>query len=132
MILVDTSVLIDYFKGKLNPATKKFEDIQNKKIQFCITNLIYLELLQGARNEEEFNLLKEYLETQRFYDLKNSKKSYEEASKIFMNCRKNGYTIRSTIDLIIVQIVIENDLYLLHNDKDFEKIAKENKNLKIY
>ncbi len=132
MVLVDTSVLIDYFKGADNSKTKKFEEIQNNKIPFYITNLIYLELLQGSRDEKEFHLLKAYLGTQRFSDLKNGKKSYEDAAEIYMNCRKKGYTIRSTIDSIISQVAIENDLYLLHNDIDYEKIAKINKNLKIY
>ncbi len=132
MILVDTSVLIDYFKGENNNSTEKFQDILDQKIEFGITNLIYLELLQGSRNENEYNELKDYLETQKFYDIKNGKISYEEASKIFMKCRKNGITVRSTIDLITCQIAIENDLYLLHNDKDYEEISKLYKNLKVY
>ena len=132
MILVDTSVLIDYFKGKNNSGTEKFQYIQDQKIKFGITNLIYLELLQGSKDEEEYKMLKEYLETQKFYDIKNAKRSYEEASKIYMKCRKNGYTIRSTIDLIICQITIENELFLLHNDKDFDDIIKVYKNLKVY
>jgi len=132
MILVDTSVLIDYFKGILNEGTEKFQYIQDNNLEFGISNLIYLELLQGARDNNEYEILKEYLEGQIFYDLKNKRKSYEEAAKIYMNCRKKGITIRSTIDLIICQTSIENDLYLLHNDKDFEEILKIYKNLRIY
>ena len=82
MILVDTSVLIDYFKDKKNNKTEKFQYIQDDKIEFGITYFIYLELLQGSRDQKEYEMLKEYLETQKFYDLKNNKKSYEEASKI--------------------------------------------------
>ena len=47
-------------------------------------------------------------------------------------CRKQGYTIRSTIDLIIAQIAIENDLFLLHNDRYFDNISQVIKELKIY
>ena len=47
-------------------------------------------------------------------------------------CRKKGITIKSTLDLIIAEIAIENDLFLLHDDTDFTNIAKANKNLKIY
>ena len=64
MILVDTSVFIDYFKGKNNECTEKFQYILDEKIEFGITNLIYLELLQGARDEHEYKELKDYLETQ--------------------------------------------------------------------
>ena len=84
MILVDTSVLIDYFKDKKNNKTEKFQYIQDDKIEFGITYFIYLELLQGSRDQKEYEMLKEYLETQKFYDLKNKKKSYEEASKIYI------------------------------------------------
>ena len=50
----------------------------------------------------------------------------------FLCCVEKGITIRSTIDLIISQIAIENNLYLLHNDKDFDEISKIQKELKIY
>jgi len=51
---------------------------------------------------------------------------------MYIKCRKKGITIRSTLDLIIAEIAIENDLYLLHDDIDFANIAKAVKNLKIY
>ena len=50
--------------------------------------------------------------------------------KFHIKCRKNGITVRSTIDLMICQTAIENELFLLHNDKDFDDIAKVYKNLK--
>ena len=124
MILVDTSVLIDFFKGKENHSTKKLSDVIDQNIPFGICSLVYLELLQGVKNEKEFDFLNEYLSTQIFHNLNDIKKSYLEASKIKLKCSKKGITIRSTIDLLIVQIAIENNLFLLHNDKDFNNIAK--------
>ena len=47
-------------------------------------------------------------------------------------CKQKGITIRSTIDLLIAETAIENDLYLLHNDNDFQLMSKVVKNLKIY
>lgn len=73
-------------------------------------------------------MLKEYLETQNIFYLKDNIKSYEYASK----CRRNGITIRSTIDILIVQTAIENNLALLHNDKDFVKISSVIEELKIF
>ena len=52
MVLVDTSVLIDYFKGIDNERTNKFQFIQDQNIEFGIANLIYLEILQGSKNAE--------------------------------------------------------------------------------
>lgn len=88
--------------------------------------------MQGAKGEKEFNLLKEYLSSQRFYDLKNSKKSYEKAAELYFKCMKKGINIRSTIDVIIAQIAIENGLLLLHNDKDFSQIALVEPKLKEF
>ena len=132
MVLVDTSVLISYLKGQDNNETIKFNTILERNIPYGITNHIYQELLQGARDENEFNKLKEYFSTQIFFDLQNGKKSYEDAALINIKCRKSGYTIRSTIDLIITQTAIENNLLLLHQDKDFIRIAEIIKTLKFF
>jgi predicted nucleic acid-binding protein len=51
---------------------------------------------------------------------------------MYINCRKKGVTVRSTLDLLIAEIAIENNLYLLHDDNDFEGISKAHGNLKIY
>jgi len=124
MILVDTSVIISLFKNIKNKATEKLEQIINTQMPYGINLYIYQEILQGAKNEQEFNLLKEYLGSQKFYYLKNGHKSHEEAAKLYFKCRKAGYTVKSTIDLLIVQTAIENKLSLLHDDSDFVNIAK--------
>lgn len=123
MILVDTSILIDFFKGKKNDAMICFMDIVKKQIPFGITSVIFQEILQGAKNRKEFELLNKYLNYQRFYHPKDAVVSYEKAAWIFFSCRKKGITVRSTIDCSIAQTAIEHDLFLLHNDRDFEYMA---------
>ena len=132
MILVDTSVLISYFKGKTNDATGKFEKILDNNIPFGINNFIYQEILQGVSNEKDFAKLKEYLGTQRFYELKNGRRSYEESAIMYYKCRKAGFTIKSTIDFLIAQTAIENNLLLLHDDNDYIQISKVIKEFKVY
>ncbi len=131
MILADTSVLIDFFKGLSNESVDRFKEILLKDIPFGITSHIYQEILQGAKNDKEFRTLKDYLETQRFYFPLDQADSFAQAAKIYFNCRKKGITIRSTIDCLIAQIAIENDLFLLHNDEDYIRIATVVQ-LKIY
>jgi predicted nucleic acid-binding protein len=132
MILVDSSVLIDFFKGnENNDQCSKFETILTRNIPFGINSVIYQEVLQGARTDKEYKLLNEYLMTQTFYHLRDPIQSYAEAASIYILCRKKGITVRSTIDCIIAQTAIEHDLHLLHNDKDFDAMAKAIK-LKIY
>ena len=124
MILVDTSVLIDFFKGVKNSSTDKFKSILIQKIPFGINSLIFQEVLQGAKSEEEFKHLSKYLVTQHFFHPKDPVDSFTRAARIYFDCRKKGITIRSTIDCIVAQTTLEHDLHLLHNDKDFEIMAK--------
>jgi len=132
MILVDTSVWIDFLKNKKSTQVTKLDNIISHDIPFGINEFIYQELLQGTKTLEEFKLLKSYLDTQKFYSLKNNKDCYSEAAMRYFLCRKAGITIKSTIDMLIVQTCLSHDLALLHNDSDFDKIAKVEKNLVFY
>ena len=123
MILVDTSVLIDYLKDVRTRKTALFQEVLDRKLPYGICDIVYLEVLQGARDEEEYRELRDYLESQRFYDLRHGRASFERAARMHYKCRRCGKTVRSTIDPIIAQIAIENELYLLHNDSDFDSIA---------
>ncbi|GHV88267.1 hypothetical protein AGMMS50267_06270 [Spirochaetia bacterium] len=76
MIIVDTSILIGYFKGHEEPPYNKMDYIIDNDIPYGIDNHIYLELLQGARDKSEYNTLKEYLNTLPFYELQYGKQSY--------------------------------------------------------
>ena len=123
MILVDTSVLIDLFKGNDNDAVCVFREAIQQQVPFGITSFIYQEILQGTKTRKEYTILNEYLSTQRFFHPKDQLASYAGAADIYFSCRKKGVTIRSTIDCLIAQISLEYDLFLLHNDKDFTAMA---------
>ncbi|MEA3544541.1 MAG: PIN domain nuclease [Thermodesulfobacteriota bacterium] len=131
MILVDTSVLIDLFRGADNHPVALFRDIVRKKLPFGITSVIYQEILQGAKSEKEYTSLQEYLSTQRFFHPIDPLLSYTGAASIYFSCRRKGITIRSTIDCLIAQIAIEHELFLLHNDKDFTTMVSATA-LRIY
>ncbi|HHH19960.1 MAG TPA: PIN domain nuclease [Campylobacterales bacterium] len=92
------------------------------KIPFGISALTYQEVLQGAKDQKEFDTLNQYLSTQHIYY--PSQESYEQAARIFFQCRKSGVTIRSTIDALIATTAIEYRLILLAKDKDFDNMAK--------
>ncbi|ADK79782.1 type II toxin-antitoxin system VapC family toxin [Sediminispirochaeta smaragdinae] len=132
MILVDTSVLIDYLKGADSGQALIFDKVIQHGIPYGINDVIYQEVLQGAKTMKEFGTLKGYLETLPFYGLQFGKESYERAALINLQCRRNGITVRSTIDVLIVETAIENNLFLLHNDADFDRISTLVKELKIF
>jgi predicted nucleic acid-binding protein len=122
MLLVDTSVLIDYLRGLKNIITERFQYVLDNNIPFGINSLIYQEILQGVKTEKDFNTVKKYLDTQRFYSLRNNRESYAAAARIYLKCRKRGITITSTVDCLIAQTALENNLLLLHNDADFDRM----------
>ena len=132
MILVDTSVLMSFLKDQKNQTTAQFDYILDKKIPYGITTFIYQEILQGAKTDKEYRLLKEYFETIPLYYLKYGKESYEQAALLNIRGKQKGIIIRSTIKLLIAETAIENNLYLLHNDNDFINIAAVIKELKLY
>ena len=132
MILVDTSVLMSFLKDQKNQTTAQFDYILDKKMPYGITTFIYQEILQGAKTDKEYRLLKEYFETIPLYYLKYGKESYEQAALLNIRCKQKGIIIRSTIKLLIAETAIENNLYLLHNDNDFINIAAVIKELKLY
>ena len=124
MILADTSVLIDFLEGRETESGQRLKTVLQQGIPFGINSFIYQEVLQGAKSEKEYRLLKKYLETQVFYHPKDSVESFARAARIYFDCRRKGVTIRSTIDCIIAQTAIEHDLFLLHNDSDYDAMAR--------
>lgn len=131
MTLVDTSVLIDYFKGRDTPAVQTFEQILDTGMPFGITEGIYQELLQGARTIGEFKKLKEYLEPLPFLHPQHGKETSERAAFLSFQCRRKGVTINSTMDFLIAEIALENGCALLHNDGDFDAIGRVIKSLAV-
>ena len=124
MILVDTSVLIDLFAGRENRPTLRLRQLIRDSEPFYLAPPIIREVLQGARNEAEWRRLRLYLTSQMWVDVADRLASEVAAARIYFECRRRGLTVRSAADCLIAQIALENDLALLHNDRDFEAIRK--------
>lgn len=124
MILVDTSVLIDYLKGRDAPHTRKLAEIIDRDIPFGICPVVFLEVLRGAATPKDLDLLEDYLGSLPFYDLRDARESAARAAETSLELRRRGLAVKSTIDFLITQTAIDNDLYLLHHDVDFDRIAE--------
>ena len=122
MYLIDTSVLIDFFKGKETKQTKKLEKIILNQIPFGISAFTYQELLQGSRDKREYEKLHKYLSTQKIYYPTHA--TFDASAHLFFSCRKKGITIRNTIDTLIATTALENGLILLSSDRDFEYMTQ--------
>ena len=124
MILVDTSVLIDYLKGRDAPHTRSLAEIIDRDIPFGICPVVFLEVLRGAATPADFSLLQEYLGSLTFYDLRDARESAARAAETSLKLCRKGIAVKSTIDFLIAQTAIDNDLYLIHSDSDFDRIAE--------
>lgn len=122
MIFVDSSVLIDYFNGIENWQVEKFDEILGKEI-LVIGDYILVEVLQGFRNDKDYETAKRVLSSFPCFNICGEDMALKSAGN-FRLLRKKGITIRKTIDVIIGTFCIENDLTLLHNDKDFFPLEK--------
>lgn len=123
MYLVDTSVWIDYISGKEGEHIQFLDTLLQNPLAVGLSDVIYMEILQGAESEHSFARFKRYFSGQRFYRLQQAEKSHEQAAKLYFDCRRKGVTVRSTIDCLIAQCAIENGLILLHHDRDFKHMA---------
>ncbi|MEO1210081.1 MAG: PIN domain nuclease [Cyanobacteria bacterium J06638_20] len=121
MLLIDTSVWINVFRDRRGQVRQQLEKLIAGR-DVLLTRFTQLELLQGCLNEQEWTLLSDYLESQNYVEL--SSRSWQAAARIYYDLRRQGFTIRSPIDCCIAQLAIENDLILIHDDRDFETIAQ--------
>lgn len=122
MILVDTSVWIEFFNGVKSTGVQMLEDLIEREEDVCISDYILAEVLQGFRKDRDFELAQRHLLRFPVYSLYDLD-SYIKAAQIYRRCRQKGVTIRKTADCMIAQTAIENNLVLLHHDSDFDKIS---------
>lgn len=121
MILVDSSVWIDYFSSADTPQVALLDSYFGRT-RIAVGDLIAAEVLQGIRDDRQFRAVKKVFETFTRLDLCG----YDLALKTAENCRvlrNKGITVRQTIDTLIATRCIEDGLTLLHADRDFAPFA---------
>ncbi len=118
MILADTSVWIDYFNGNINQKTD-YLDFALDEGTVAMGDLIFLEILQGFRQEKDYKAAKRMLATLDQFELFGHH-MVEICADNYRFLRKRGITIRKTADLIIATFCIETKMPLLFCDKDFQ------------
>lgn len=122
MIFVDSSVWIDYFNGRMTEQTDLLNSLLGRK-PVIIGDLVLAEVLQGFRQDEDFNRAMRLFECLLFRPMLGRELAIKSAEN-YRLLRKKGITVTKTIDVMIATFCIENGLPLLHNDKDFEPMTK--------
>ena len=122
MILVDSSVWIDYFNGTVTVQTEKLDRLLGRE-PVAIGDLILTEVLQGFVEERDFNTARKMLTSLTVVELGGQEIAIQ-AARNFRVLRKTGVTVRKTVDAVIATWCIENGYDLLHNDRDFEPFVR--------
>lgn len=122
MILVDSSVWVDYFNGVRSRETD-FLDATLGIEPVAIGDLILAEVLQGFRSDADYQTAKSVLLGLTEFELVGQDLAVRAADN-YRTLRRRGVTVRKTVDCIIATFCIERRLPLLYSDRDFEPFAK--------
>jgi predicted nucleic acid-binding protein len=128
MILVDSSVWIGYFSGKINLQTDWLNSALGREI-IIVGDLILAEVLQGFKSDRDFSTAKELLSRFRFMEMLGQELAVRSAEN-YRFLRQKGVTVRKTIDLMIGTFCIHHNISLLHDDQDFDPLVRH-LNLKV-
>lgn len=121
MVIVDTSIWIDFLKGRETSGVARLEQLLHEETDIFITGIIVQEILNGIKEKKQRSEVKKDLD--RFLLIMPSLDTHIHAAEIYDGCRKKGLTIRSIVDCLIASLAIEYDLLVLENDRDYVRIS---------
>jgi predicted nucleic acid-binding protein len=100
----------------------KLQELIENEEDLSLCGVILAEVLQGIRFDTDFIKTKEYFDDLIFLPM--GKTTFLRSAEIYRSLRRQGIAIRKPVDCMIASVAIENDIQLLHNDRDFDHIAK--------
>lgn len=121
-IVVDTTVWVDWFKGVISPQTNRVALYLTQNYPIWIAPVILQEILQGVRDDKQYELIKSSLLALNQFQLESFIMAVG-AADLYRTLRKKGTTIRKANDCLIAHYALVANMVLLHNDSDFDLIA---------
>lgn len=122
MILVDTSVWIDFIEGGDHWTKERLKDKINERETIVYLELILLEIIQGVRERKDRERIEAQFNTLVCLNLKRS--SVMLAAEMYQELQRKGIRIRSIIDCLIAAMAIETGATIMHKDRDFDRIEQ--------
>ncbi len=122
MILVDSSVWIDHFRGTPTAQVGRLQEAMDQD-EVLVGDLVLCEVLQGIRSDERAKEVEASLRDFEFVSLADPDLAIIAAAN-YRLLRSRGITVRTTVDLIIGTFCIERGHHLLHSDRDFEPMER--------
>ena len=122
MIVIDSSVWIDFYRGNNTRQVEFLAEHLDAGELTAVTDVVYMELLRGTRTEAELATMKLRIDQTNILQLQGLA-DFEFAAEVFRRARRKGHTIRRATDCMIAAVCIREDVPLLHDDADFDRIA---------
>jgi hypothetical protein len=123
VIVIDTTVWIDFFNGRNEPHVDQLAAMIEADAGIAIADVTLTEVLQGIRDEAQVQLVDERLCAFDVLRLE-SLDDFRRAAQLYRTARRHGVTIRRTIDCLIASVCIREHLPIMHNDADFDRLAE--------
>jgi predicted nucleic acid-binding protein len=122
MVIVDSSVWIDYFNGVATPESELLDQLLGRE-PVAIGDLVLAEVLQGFQDDSDYRTARDLLGSLAVFDLLGAARAIRVAEN-YRALRKRGVTVRKTIDAVIATFCIEQRLPLLYSDRDFDPFVE--------
>ncbi len=127
MILVDTSAWVEFLRDTGSPICSLVDELMEEEIAVC--DAVRMEVLAGARDESQLRSLRRLLA--RATVIGTQATDYDDAAALYRRCRRQGETVRKLIDCLIAAAAIRTDVPIVHNDADFDALARHTE-LRVY
>lgn len=116
MIVVDTTVWIDFLEARATVFDRRLTELIGHDISLALTDLIYCEVLQGIREDDAYQRTRELLLAYPILRLRGLE-TFERAANLYRSARRRGLTIRKTADCLIAATCLDADVELYHSDQ---------------
>ncbi len=127
MILIDTSAWVEFLRDTGSPVCNLVDELLMEEIAVC--DAVRMEVLAGARDESHLRSLRRLMA--RTTTIRMHPTDYDDAAALYRRCRRQGETIRKLIDCLIAAAAIRADVPIVHNDSDFDALARHTE-LQVY
>jgi len=131
MLLVDSSVWIDWLCGADTEGVR-FVQAREAQEELALTQMIYLEVLQGVSSPRQLAQTRQVLAAQILLLPLDALETFDAAAQLYRQARVKGFTIRKSTDCLIAAIALEQSSLLVHNDRDFLALAAVEPRLRIF